>query len=80
MLIAVAAVLGLLTAPVFAQGSMKGPPPTAPKDDSADKQRAEQIDRDYNATIKRTNPSTANAPSADPWGTIREPGAGKTKR
>lgn len=40
----------------------------------------EQVDRDYKATLKRTNPSSANAPTVDPWGTVREPAAGKTKR
>ena len=65
-----AVALALLTVPAYSQG--KGgaaPDPKAEAEKIEQKKRAQEIERDYKASIKRTTPQTS-VPS-DPWHDVR---------
>jgi hypothetical protein len=77
-----AAVLVALGAPAYAQVSLGGGGGDDKQklEDIAEKQRQDQIDREYKSAIKRTAPVNQAAPSGDPWSTVRDKAADKTKR
>jgi hypothetical protein len=63
--------IALLTVPAYSQG--KGgaaPDPKADAEAMEQKKRAEEIERDYKASVKRTKPQSTEAPS-DPWQSVR---------
>jgi hypothetical protein len=68
--------LTILAAPASAQVEDKSERQKAAEARAA-KERAD-IEKEYNATIKRTGPTKAG--KSDPWGTIRPSGGADTKR
>lgn len=73
----IAAVLLFVAAPASAQGGLNfGTPPKEAKKDPA---REKQEDDAYKSSLKRIQPK--DAPSADPWGSMRSDGTtpGKSK-
>jgi hypothetical protein len=68
--------IALLTVPAYSQGS--APDPKADAEAIEQKKRAEEIERDYKASVKRTKPQTTGAPS-DPWQSVRPSSPAKPK-
>jgi hypothetical protein len=68
---ATAVIIALLTVPAFSQqGKGSAPDPKAEAEKVEQKKRAQEIERDYKALIKRTTPQSTSVPS-DPWHDIR---------
>jgi hypothetical protein len=72
-----AVMLALLTVPAYSQGKGSAPDPKAEAEKIEQKKRAQEIERDYKASLKRTTPQSA-APS-DPWRDLR-PSASKPQQ
>jgi hypothetical protein len=64
-----AVAIALLTAPAFSQGKNEADP-KADAEAIEQKKRAQEIEREYNASVKRTKPQKTEAPS-DPWQSVR---------
>jgi hypothetical protein len=62
--------IALLTVPAFSQGKGSAPDPKADAEVMEQKKRAEEIERDYKASVKRTKPQATEVPS-DPWQSVR---------
>jgi hypothetical protein len=68
----------LLTVPAYSQGKGAAPDPKADAEAIEQKKRAEEIERDYKASVKRTKPQSTEAPS-DPWQSVRPSSPAKPK-
>src|SRR4051812_47785685 len=71
--------LALLTVPAYSQGKGSAPDPKADAEVVEQKKRAEEIERDYKASVNRTKPKATEAPS-DPWQTVRPSSPAKPKQ
>jgi hypothetical protein len=69
---ATAVLIALLTVPAYSQKKGGGVPPDPKAEEEAreQKKRAKEIERDYNASVKKTPPQATTVPS-DPWQNIR---------
>ncbi len=62
--------IALLTMPAFSQGRGDAPDPKVEGEIMEQKKRTQEIERDYNAMVKRSKPQTTDVPS-DPWQNVR---------
>jgi hypothetical protein len=73
-LVASAIVLGILSAPVFAQGRADDPLVIIEKEK---KQQAEAVDKQYKRTLDHTRKESDAPRNNDPWANMRGPNDGK---
>jgi hypothetical protein len=71
----------LVASPAFAQGQTKNwaQDPRQEEDLKEQKKTAKEIEKEYNAVVKRTNSQTTSAAS-DPWANIRPSSPEKAKQ
>jgi hypothetical protein len=74
-----AVTIALLTGPAFSQGKGLAPDPKVDEEKMEEKRRAEEIERDYRASVKRTKPQTTGVPT-DPWQNLRPSSPSKPKQ
>jgi hypothetical protein len=79
-LLAAAATMAMLAGPAYSQMSM-GPDkdPLTLKYEKEDKDKAE-IEKDYNATMKRLKAQTPTTTKHDPWSSVRPAAESNAKR
>jgi len=78
-----AVMVGFAMAPAYAQTPApekdKGSKTLLQLEDEEKERRAKDIDKDYDAAIKRSRATTPKT-SADPWKSVRQPGASTDRK